>query len=140
MFEMRALDQPEKTSEIQTKDVLCSNQYISAPLYIENIIISFYKTSYLNEEVSFTEPSILVSIPCLNSSCLGAVSVPQKKSFITLSTDFFLCASGEQCYRYWDYCDHEAHCDDGSDEGTICQARDYIVFVVPALMLLVPIS
>ena len=51
--------------------------------------------------------------------------------------DFFLCASGEQCYRYWDYCDHEQHCDDDSDEGTICQARDYIVFVVPTLMLLV---
>jgi hypothetical protein len=36
--------------------------------------------------------------------------------------------------RYWDYCDHEQHCDDNSDEGAICRARDYIVFVVPTLV------
>ena len=48
-----------------------------------------------------------------------------------------MCASGTQCYRYWDYCDHEQHCEDSSDEGAICKARDYIVFVVPTLMLLV---
>ncbi len=33
--------------------------------YIEIIIILFYKTSYLNEEINCTEPSPLVSIPCL---------------------------------------------------------------------------
>jgi hypothetical protein len=41
----------------------CTNQSISAPFYIENIINLFYKTSYFNEEVNSTEPSPLVSIP-----------------------------------------------------------------------------
>ncbi len=40
----------------------CSNQFRSAPFYIENIINLFYKTSYLNEEVNCTETSVLVSI------------------------------------------------------------------------------
>ncbi len=35
----------------------CTNQFRSAPLYIENIINLFYKTSYINEEVNCTEPS-----------------------------------------------------------------------------------
>jgi hypothetical protein len=40
-----------------------TNQFRSAPFYIENIIINlFYKTSYLNEEVNCTD-SPLVSIP-----------------------------------------------------------------------------
>jgi len=30
---------------------------------------------------------------------------------------------GDQCYRYWDHCDNEEHCDDGSDEGGTCKAR-----------------
>jgi len=42
----------------------CTNQFRSAPFYIENIINLFYKTSYLNEEVNCIEPSPLVSIPC----------------------------------------------------------------------------
>ena len=37
--------------------------------------------------------------------------------------DFFMCKSGDQCYRYWDHCDNEEHCDDGSDEGGACKAR-----------------
>jgi hypothetical protein len=41
----------------------CTNRFRSAPLYIENIINLFYKTSYLNEEVNCTEPSPLVRIP-----------------------------------------------------------------------------
>ncbi len=39
---------------------LYTNQFRSAPFYIENIINLFYKTSYLNEEVNCTEPSPLV--------------------------------------------------------------------------------
>ena len=34
-----------------------------------------------------------------------------------------MCKSGDQCYRYWDHCDNEEHCDDGSDEGGACKAR-----------------
>jgi hypothetical protein len=44
----------------------CTNQFRSAPFYIENIINLYYKTSYLNEGVNCTEPSPLVSIPCWN--------------------------------------------------------------------------
>ncbi len=43
----------------------CTNQFRSAPFYIENIINLFYKTSYLNEEVNCTEPSPLAIIPWL---------------------------------------------------------------------------
>ena len=32
---------------------------------------------------------------------------------------FFLCDSGDQCYRYWDHCDRILQCDDGSDEGRV---------------------
>ena len=39
------------------------------------------------------------------------------------STDFYMCDSGDQCYRYWDHCDSEEHCDDASDEGGACKAR-----------------
>ncbi len=42
----------------------CTNQFASAPFYIENIINLFYKTSYLNEEVNCTEPFLVVSILC----------------------------------------------------------------------------
>ncbi len=41
----------------------CTNQFRSAPFYIEKIINLFYKTSYFNEEVNCTEPPPLVSIP-----------------------------------------------------------------------------
>ena len=41
----------------------CTNQFRSAPFYIENIIHLFYKTSYLNEEVIGTEPSPSANIP-----------------------------------------------------------------------------
>ncbi len=44
----------------------CTNQFISAPFYIKNIIKLFFKTSYLNEEVNCTEASSLVSIPWLS--------------------------------------------------------------------------
>jgi hypothetical protein len=43
----------------------CTNQFRSAPFYIENIINLFYKTGYLNEEANCTEPFPLVSIPWL---------------------------------------------------------------------------
>jgi hypothetical protein len=33
---------------------------------ILKIIFTFYKTSYLNEEVNCTEPSPSVSVPCKN--------------------------------------------------------------------------
>jgi hypothetical protein len=39
------------------------NQFRSAPLYIEDIINLFYKTSFLNEEVNCTEPFNLVFLP-----------------------------------------------------------------------------
>ncbi len=39
-----------------------TNQFRSAPCYIENIIY-FKKTGYLNEEVNRTEPSASVSVP-----------------------------------------------------------------------------
>ncbi len=42
-----------------------SDQFISVPLYIVNIIYIFLPKSYLNEEVSCTEPSPSVSIPRL---------------------------------------------------------------------------
>jgi len=37
--------------------------------YIENNVDVINKTSYLNEEVSCTEPSPIVSIPCFNLLC-----------------------------------------------------------------------
>ncbi len=39
---------------------LCTNQFISAHFYAEDIIQLCYKTSYLNEEVICSEPSPLV--------------------------------------------------------------------------------
>ncbi len=41
----------------------CTNQFRSAPFYIENTINLFYKTRYFNEEVICTESFPLVSIP-----------------------------------------------------------------------------
>ena len=43
------------------------------------------------------------------------------------SPDFYMCNSGDQCYRYWDHCDNQEHCDDASDEGGACTAR-YVHF------------
>ncbi len=43
----------------------CTNLFTSPPIYIENIIYIFNKTSYRNEEVNGTEPSPSVSIPWL---------------------------------------------------------------------------
>jgi hypothetical protein len=40
-----------------------ANKYITAPFCNENIIFTFYKTHYLNEEVNCTEPALLVRIP-----------------------------------------------------------------------------
>ena len=54
---------------------------------------------------------------------------------ICTSDDYYPCNSGDQCYRYWDYCDNEEHCRDGTDEGSVCLARDYIVYFVPILMM-----
>ena len=54
---------------------------------------------------------------------------------VCTSPDYYLCASGDQCYRYWDYCDNEKHCADGTDEGNVCLARDYVVYFVPVLMM-----
>jgi hypothetical protein len=34
-------------------------------LLIQQTLFTFYKTSYLNEEVNRTEPSPSVSVPCL---------------------------------------------------------------------------
>ena len=59
---------------------------------------------------------------------------------VCVSNDYFRCASGDQCYRYWDYCDNDKHCRDGSDEGSICVARDYIVYFVPVVMMLLIMS
>ncbi len=42
----------------------CTNLFRSAPFYIEIIIYIFIKTSWLNEEVNRTEPSLSISIPC----------------------------------------------------------------------------
>jgi hypothetical protein len=38
-----------------------ANKIRSAPFCIEKIIFIFYKTSYLNEEIKCTEPSILIT-------------------------------------------------------------------------------
>jgi len=50
------------------------------------------------------------------------------------SDDFFMCHSGDQCYRYWDHCDGTRQCSDGSDETFVCKLREMIVYFVPVLM------
>ena len=50
------------------------------------------------------------------------------------SDDFYMCSSGDQCYRYWDNCDGVHHCADGSDENAVCKLREMIVYFVPSLM------
>ena len=77
------------------------------------------------------------TIPAKKSASLDVEPVYTFRGHVGPVLCLAMSPSGEQCYRYWDYCDHEQHCDDGSDEGAICRARDYIVFVVPTLMLLV---
>lgn len=67
-----------------------------------------------------------------NGTCLPHTTPCQG---VCQSPDYYLCRSGDECYRYWDYCDNEKHCRDGSDEGTICLARDYVVYFVPVLMM-----
>jgi len=73
-----------------------------------------------------------------NGSCLHHTTPCHKG--VCVSSDYLPCSSGDQCYRYWDYCDNEKHCLDGSDEGSICVARDYIVYFVPVLMMLLIIA
>jgi len=45
-------------------DLLLPNSLYHLLFYIETTIKLFYKTSYLNEDVSCTEPSPSVNIPC----------------------------------------------------------------------------
>ncbi len=53
----------------------CTNQFRSAPFYIENVMDLFYKTSYLNEEVNCTKPSLLVSIPWFYYHCFDTLVI-----------------------------------------------------------------
>ncbi len=48
----------------------CTNEFRSAPFYIESIIYLFNETTYFNEEVNCTEPLPSVSIPCPNINLL----------------------------------------------------------------------
>ena len=52
------------------------------------------------------------------------------------SPDFYMCNSGDQCYRYWDHCDNKEHCEDASDEGGACTAR-YVHFLTMLLEVVV---
>ena len=44
------------------------------------------------------------------------------------SKDFYMCSSGDQCYRYWDNCDGVAQCADASDESVTCQVWPIIIW------------
>ncbi len=41
----------------------CTNLFRSAAFNVENIVLTFNKKSYLNEEANFTEPSLSVRVP-----------------------------------------------------------------------------
>ena len=53
-----------------------------------------------------------LSVPC-NGTCQ--------------SEDFYMCDSGDQCYRYWDHCDKRYQCADRSDEGAVIVIHNTIL-------------